>query len=142
MYNYLDEPNGSLKGGDPGIRLIEPTGMQQRSYFKVNPQMFEFQEGEWLIVPIYQIFGSEELSSVSSSISKRIQEPFLILNQMDAEKLDVQESDFIQVKVADVEFKVKVRIENSLQQGMAGLSVNLPGMPFIELPTYGKFQKI
>ena len=24
MYNYLDEPNGSMKGGDPGIRLIEP----------------------------------------------------------------------------------------------------------------------
>jgi NADH-quinone oxidoreductase subunit G len=23
MYNYLDEPNGSMKGGDPGIRLIE-----------------------------------------------------------------------------------------------------------------------
>jgi NADH-quinone oxidoreductase subunit G len=23
QYNYLDEPNGSMKGGDPGIRLIE-----------------------------------------------------------------------------------------------------------------------
>ena len=23
LYNYLDEPNGSMKGGDPGIRLIE-----------------------------------------------------------------------------------------------------------------------
>jgi NADH-quinone oxidoreductase subunit G len=23
LYNYLDEPNGSMKGGDPGIKLIE-----------------------------------------------------------------------------------------------------------------------
>jgi NADH-quinone oxidoreductase subunit G len=23
LNNYLDEPNGSMKGGDPGIRLIE-----------------------------------------------------------------------------------------------------------------------
>ena len=26
MYDYLDEPDASLKGGDPGIRLIEPSG--------------------------------------------------------------------------------------------------------------------
>ena len=37
MYNYLDEPNGSMKGGDPGIRLIEPAESHSDSYFKINP---------------------------------------------------------------------------------------------------------
>jgi NADH-quinone oxidoreductase subunit G len=37
MYNYLDEPNGSMKGGDPGIRLIEPAESHNDSYFRINP---------------------------------------------------------------------------------------------------------
>lgn len=142
MYNYLDEPNGSMKGGDPGIRLIEPNGTRQSSYFKVSSRPFDFQEGEWLIVPVYQIFGSEELSSAGDALSQRIPEPFVILNQPDAEKLDLQENNFVQFESTEVELKVKVRIENRLQQGIAGLSVNLPGMPFIGLPAHGKFQKI
>lgn len=35
MYKYLDEPNGSMKGGDPGIRLIEPPESFQASFFKI-----------------------------------------------------------------------------------------------------------
>jgi NADH-quinone oxidoreductase, chain G len=37
MYNYLDEPNGSMKGGDPGIRLIEAAESRSDSYFRINP---------------------------------------------------------------------------------------------------------
>ncbi len=33
MYNYLDEPDASLKGGDPGIRLIEPPGTNKKCLF-------------------------------------------------------------------------------------------------------------
>ena len=34
MYNYLDEPGASMKGGDPGIRLIEPVEGIKNIYFK------------------------------------------------------------------------------------------------------------
>jgi NADH-quinone oxidoreductase subunit G len=34
MYHYLDEPNGSMKGGDPGIRLIEPPVSYKPLFFK------------------------------------------------------------------------------------------------------------
>ena len=36
MYTYLDEPNGSIKGGDPGVRLIEPDNIYNRQYFKIK----------------------------------------------------------------------------------------------------------
>ena len=48
----------------------------------------------------------------------------------------------IQLEISKIKLKVKVKIENSLRQGMAGLSVNLPGMPFIDLPGSGKFHKL
>jgi NADH-quinone oxidoreductase subunit G len=141
MYNYLDEPNGSMKGGDPGVRLIEPGEGHNNPYFKTGPQAFEYKKDEWLIVPVYQIFGSEELSSAGSAVAERIQEPFLYLNQKDADIFIIKDGELIQLEVRGSKLRIKARIENSIQQGMAGLSVNLPGMQFIDLPCHGKLIK-
>jgi NADH-quinone oxidoreductase subunit G len=142
MYDYLDEPNGSMKGGDPGVRLIEPGEGHNNSYFTIKPQQFEYKRGEWLIVPVYQIFGSDELSSASSSIAQRIQEPFLYLNQEDAELMSIRDGELIQLDVPGNELKINVKIEISIQQGLAALSVNLSGMQFIDLPCPGKLHKL
>jgi NADH-quinone oxidoreductase subunit G len=142
LYNYLDEPNGSMKGGDPGIRLIEPNEGSFVSYFKKNPQTFNVQEDEWLIIPVYRIFGSEELSSVGFSITQRIQEPFVYVNQKDADKSGMKEHDHIKLEISDYELIIKVKIENSMPYGLAGLSVNLPDMQFIDLPGRGKLYKL
>ena len=142
MYNYLDEPNGSMKGGDPGIRMIEPALEQNSSFFKIDSKTFEYQKDEWLIIPVYQVFGSEELSSLGSAIIQRIQEPFLFLNQKDAEILSVMSGEVIHLEAGGIKLKIKVIIENSLRQGIAGLSVNLPGMPFIDLPGRGNLTKL
>jgi len=141
IYNYLDEANGSLKGGDPGVRLIEPCEGYSNSYFKTEPQTFEYKKDEWLLVPVYQIFGSEELSSASSSVAQRIKEPFLYLNQKDADILTIKYGELIYLEVRGSKLKIKARIENSMKQGMAGLSVNLPGIQFIDLPCRGKLSK-
>jgi NADH-quinone oxidoreductase subunit G len=141
MYYYLDEPNGSMKGGDPGIRLIEPGEGNKRSYFKTDPQIFEYKKDEWLIVPVYQIFGSDELSSSGPAVAQRIQEPFLYLNQKDADIFSIKDGEWIQLGVRGSKLRIKARIENSIRQGMAGLSVNLPGMQFIDLPCQGKLIK-
>jgi len=142
IYNYLDEPNGSMKGGDPGVRLIEPTMEGNDSYIRISPQNIENKKGEILIVPVFQIFGSEELSSAGSAIGQRIHEPFLYMNQNDLELSGVGNSDLIQLEISERKLKIKVKIENSLQRGIAGLSVNLPGMPFIDLPGRGKIYKL
>jgi NADH-quinone oxidoreductase subunit G len=38
FYQYTDEPNGSLKGGDPGIRLIEPPDRFEPLFFKISAE--------------------------------------------------------------------------------------------------------
>ncbi|MGA2406768.1 MAG: NADH-quinone oxidoreductase subunit NuoG [Bacteroidales bacterium] len=141
MYYYLNEPNGQMKGGDPGIRLIEPNEGGAGSYFKIKIQTIEAPKDEWLIIPVYQIFGSEELSSAGSSITRRIQEPFVYMNQKDAQIFDTEGGDLIQLEISESKLNIRVKIENSLRQGIAGLSVNLPGMQFIDLPGRGKFYK-
>jgi NADH-quinone oxidoreductase subunit G len=142
MYNYLDEPDGSLKGGDPGIKLFEPSGKSDMAFFKQLKKVREVIKDYWLIVPVFQIFGSEELSSLSPSVKQRIKEPFVLMNQEDAGSIPANDGDCIQFETSGISLKVKVKIENSVVHGMAGLSVNLPGMTFIDMPCNGKFHKL
>ncbi len=44
----------------------------------------------------------------------------------------------IQLEVSDITMQIKVGIDNSLPRGIAGLSFNLPGMPYLRLPGWGK----
>ena len=138
---YLDEPNGKMKGGDSGIKLIKQTKSPAVLYFKPEKQSNVLQKGEWLIAPVFQIFGSEELSSAASTLAKRIPEPFVYLNTNDLVDLDVKTGEFIRLEIDAVQLKIKVIIEESIGKGIAGCSVNLPGMPYIDLPGKGKFYK-
>jgi len=138
---YLDEPNGKMKGDDSGIRLIEPSEDSKISYFKTDSQSIELQKGEFLIVPVYHIFGGEEMSAAASTLAQRIPEPFVYLNPKDAGNLEVEHDDFIQLEVVNTQLTIKVKIEESIGQGIAGLSVNLPNMPFLDLPEKGMFTK-
>jgi NADH-quinone oxidoreductase subunit G len=142
MYGYLDEPNGSLKGGDPGIRFIEPKEGSNYPYFKMSSPGVEQQKDKWLIVPVYMIFGSEELSSLGSAIAQRINEPLLYLNRKDAESIGVNDGESIGLEIANIKLVMKIKIEESLQQRVVGLTINLSGMSFVDLPVYGKFNKI
>jgi NADH-quinone oxidoreductase subunit G len=141
LYYYLDEPNGSMMGGDPGIRLIEPAEGNKNSYFEINTHFLEHKSDELMVIPVYQIFGSEELSSLGSAIVQRIQEPFLILNHKDAEIFNIKDGEPIRLEMPGQNLEVKVKIDNSLKQGITGLFVNSPGMQFIDLPCRGKINK-
>ena len=100
------------------------------------------QSGEGtLIIPVYSIFGSEELSSAGAAVSQKIPEPFALMSLKDADILEVKEGDMVQLEIQNKSLLVKVRIENTMGRGMAGLSVNLPGMPFIDIPGRGKISK-
>ena len=141
MYNYLDEPDGSMKGDDPGIRLFEPVE-GANSYFSPGLLKDKAKEDKWIIFPVYQIFGSDELSSVSSSIIQRINEPFVIMNQADADIISATDGEYSQLEILQNKLKVKIKIDNKIVRGFAGLSANLPGMPFVNMPCRGEFHKL
>ena len=52
------------------------------------------------------------------------------------------DDDSIQLEVSGIRLNVKVKTGNGISQGLAALSVNLPGMPYIALPASGKFHKL
>jgi NADH-quinone oxidoreductase subunit G len=137
---YLDAPNGSLKGGDPGIRLIESSEERHLPFYKPSGLPFKAKPGEWLVVPAYRIFGSEELSSKSSPVVSRIVGPFVYLNKTDSEGIGGKENDKVEISLSGKTIEVKLKIDNSLPDGIATVSVGLPGMPFLDLPEWGKIK--
>lgn len=140
--NYLDEPDASLEGGDPGVRLIEPAAKGDINYFEWQDHNADTENDEFQIVPVYQIFGSDELSALSPSVMQKIQEPFVLVNREDAEKIPAAEGEYVLIEISNLKIKVKVKTGNTAVRGLAGLSVNVPLMPFVTLPGSGKFHKL
>ena len=63
-----------VAGGDPGVRLIEPSQGRQRTSTAM-PAAFARREAEWLLVPIEHIFGSEELSLQAPAVAELAPSP-------------------------------------------------------------------
>lgn len=131
---YLDEPNGSMKGGDPGLRLIEPQENARVNYFKPALTGESSKTGEYTIVPVYRIFGSEELSSKAEAITERIPKPFILMNEKQAGMLKAAENDFVIIEISQNIIEVQVRIDDKIADRIIGLTVNFPEMPFVDLP--------
>jgi NADH-quinone oxidoreductase subunit G len=64
---FQDEIGGPLKGGDPGVHLFKPDAAAQPAWFKPGAPA----KGP-ATVPLFALFGSEELSSYTPAMQSRI----------------------------------------------------------------------
>jgi NADH-quinone oxidoreductase subunit G len=126
------EISESLKGGDPGIRLIESSGHQTGGYTKSAPEPFTPKDGEWLITPLYHIFGSEELSVFSPGIAELAPKPYIAMNNEDIKLLKATEGDMLTVLSGGRRFQLPLRAVPSLPRGIAGIPAGLPGESWIQ----------
>lgn len=141
MNKYTDEPAGSLKDGNPGVLLFSEKTYPLIDFFKIIPEPYKPEKDKLLVVPVYMIFGSDELSSKSRSVAERIPDPFLILNKKEITRLHVIEYETFKLIVNQLIIKIKIIANDTLPDGIAGLSIISPGIPYINLPEYGKVEK-
>src|SRR6185312_1717706 len=101
LNKFQDEVGGPLSGGDPGERLIEPMpgAGKKAAYFENIPAGFEPRQGEWLLLPLHHIFGSEELSVLAPNIAELSTGPYLALNPGDANDLGLTAGDEVQLSL-------------------------------------------
>jgi NADH-quinone oxidoreductase subunit G len=126
---YQKEVGGPLRGGDAGIRILEPAPTGGQAYFSAIPAAFEPREGEWLLVPIHQIFGSDELSLSAPGIAELASGPHVAMNtDAFAEGMEVQ------VICSGRTSRLPVRIRPELPRGVAGIAG-------IRLPAWGKIAR-
>jgi NADH-quinone oxidoreductase subunit G len=129
LNKFQEEVGGLLIDSSPGRRLIEPSLEVAASHFREFPGMIVLQEGEYLAIPLYHIFGSEELSNLSAPIKERTPEPYLALNPALAERLGVGEGEQVVIDVLGRSIRLPARFMVSLPPDLVGLPVGLPGIP-------------
>ncbi len=133
---YQKEVGGPLRGGDAGVRLFEPAASDARSYFDAIPPAFAPHEGEWLLLPTFYIFGSEELSLSAPGIAELAAKPHVAVNAT-----DLPEGKEVDVICAGGTLRLPVRVRPDLPRGVACVSAGLPAVAGFSLPAWGKIAR-
>jgi NADH-quinone oxidoreductase subunit G len=123
LNKFQSEVGGHLAGGDPGCRVIEPDRGKEPEYRQSIPEAL-VTSGSLVPVPLYHIFGSEELSVLSPSIASRAPGPYVALNPRDAGRLGLSDGD--EVEIAG-QWRGLVLLRAGLPEGIAGVPSGLPG---------------
>ena len=135
---FQAEVGGPLRGGDPGVRLIEPQPQTASSYFSEIPAVFRFEADAWLLVPSFHIFGSEELSRLAPGISKLVPRAFIGLNAADAARIGVKTGELITVTIGSSTYNLEASLRPDVPQGVALIPSGIPPVDGASLPAQGK----
>ena len=133
---YQEEIGGSLRGDDPGFRLLEPHPDAQAKYFTDMPEVFIPLKDHLWLVALHHIFGSEELSARGTAVAKRVPQSYVLINGEDANDLGVKDGAILSFEVNRQPYQLPVQISTSLPKGLAGMPYGLPGLPFVDLPAW------
>ncbi|MCW3466858.1 NADH-quinone oxidoreductase subunit NuoG [Chitinophaga nivalis] len=131
---FQEETGGPLHGGESGKRLINPARNKQAPFFTDVPEPFLPLGGHLLLVPLFHIFGSEELSVHTPGIAARMPAPYIMLHSADAERLQITAGHLLHFTDNGHHYTLPVIINDTLQQGAAGIPVGLPDMQIAEAP--------
>lgn len=129
---YQTVINGPYPEKGPGMRFIEQRGAA--SYFDQIPPHFQPRSGEWLLLPSFHIFGSEELSSCGRAISSLVPSPYLTINSEQGTLLGFTDGQKVQLSIPAGE--LTLRLHAKVPEGIALIPWGLPGFVLIETPQW------
>ncbi len=135
---YQDQVGGPLRGGDPGVRLIEPRVQDGWSYFSHLPPAFRPDAEQWLFMPSYHIFGSEELSLHAPGIAELAPNPYIALNPTDAGLFGLKSGERIKANIGSSSYELQVSVRADVPRGTALVPVGLSPIGGVSLPAQAK----
>ena len=136
---FQQEVGGPMRGGDPGLRLIEPASGPPPPQFTAVSAAFAPRPESRLIVALHEVFGSEELSRLAPAVAELVPAPYLALGADDAAGLGLADGDLVTLMVAGTTVTVAVRTGRAVATGIAGL---FGGPPGLALPAWGRLMTV
>lgn len=134
---YLKEPDGPVWNGNPGVHLINGAVQTRTEAGSQVPEPFQQKPGELLFVPVHRIFGSEELSAHALAIAELIPTPFVLLSIGIVAQLKLRDKTIYRININGTDLDAVIITDPHIPDGLAGISVLLPDMPYIDLPAWG-----
>jgi NADH-quinone oxidoreductase subunit G len=125
------EVGGALKTGDPGVRLFEKKEVANTElhYAGNIPAAFVPTTEKLLALPLYHIFGSDELSSLAVPMQERLPTPYASVHPQDAKRLGLVAGE--KIGLAGFHWgTLQLVLDEALPEGTLGLPVGLTEQPF------------
>jgi len=124
---FQAEVGGELRGGDPGAQLLA-RGAGKPAYYASVPGALK-PDGALRVEPLYQHFGSEELTARAEPIQQRIPASYAAISVADAARLGIHHAERITITLEGQTFSLPARVRPDLPVGVLGLPSGLAGVP-------------
>ncbi|WP_440455100.1 NADH-quinone oxidoreductase subunit NuoG [Psychrobacter sp. ASPA161_9] len=135
---YQDKVGGSLKNGDPGVRLFDQLErLATRQY--VAPEAMsatttDMQQGQAKLVPIYNIYASSMMASRSPIVAEQLPVAAWRIGMDDAKDWNITEGDYLAIEIDKQQITLPVQLVGYLAEGCIGypvgqVSIIHPSMP-------------
>jgi len=142
LTRFQEEIGGALRGGDPGVRLVEsPSGEGGASFDVKMPDAFLPRDGEWLLVAIHHLYGSDPLSLETPGVAEQAPEPYLGLNTDDADRLEAIDGTPIVFEINGQPRKLPCKRIDGLAQGCVGLPAGLSEITGLPAGRWAKIRR-
>jgi NADH-quinone oxidoreductase subunit G len=131
LNKFQDEVGGALRGGDPGLRLLEPAAqpaIQWRQALAAAAPARGLR-----LTYLHLVFGSEELSMRATAVAERAASPYLALHPQDAAALGLQEGEVIEIRQGGALIRLPLRLLPGLAQGLIGIPHGWPSLAWLNL---------
>jgi len=161
LHKLQEEVNGPLRNGPVGERLLGrglaggggasgPAGSARAASSAgasgglpapVAPAASAARPGEFVLLPVHHIYGSDDRSMYAPGVLDRAPAPYIALCQADADRLGLAAGDWLELWQPWMDVRAPFRLLMSLPEGVAGVPSGLPGMPFLSLPGRGRLAR-
>ena len=116
---FQDEVGGSLRAGDPGVRLINP---QNRFEYSPLPALvthaYTLQSSL-----VYHLFGSEEQSARAAVVKERIPAAYVAISSIDAKQLGLTTGQTVNILADNLSLQTTLQVSDDLAVGLVAVPV-------------------
>ena len=135
---YQDKVGGSLKNGDPGVRLFDQLErLATRQY--ISPEVTsvtttDMQQGQAKLVPIYNLYASSMMASRSPVVAEQLPLATWRVGIDDAKDWGLAAGDYLAIEIDKQQITLPVQLVGYLAEGCIGYPVGQvdiihPSMP-------------
>ncbi|MFA0812163.1 NADH-quinone oxidoreductase subunit NuoG [Microbulbifer epialgicus] len=127
IFKFQEEVGGERKGGPSGIRIERPKhSIPEWEISSTASPELPGNPDQLQMLPVYRLFGSEELSNQAMGISEVIEAPFVLVNQADAAASDIRQGEMVELETGCGVYRAEARINSTTTPGTIGVPFGLP----------------
>ena len=134
---FQDKVGGSLKNGDPGVRLFDRLErLTTRQYVapESSTKATDMQQGHAKLVPIYNIYASSMMASRSLVVAEQLPVAAWRVGIDDAKDWNIADGDYLAIEIDKQQITLPVQLVGYLAEGCIGypvgqVSIIHPSMP-------------